>query len=169
MAWAALAVGCAWAGVLAAALFRTTALGVAAVLAVPLLVVPAVRMLLGGREAGEVADAGSALWSVTSGVSQDGDGSLSRALRFAGQPFFLALALSLTALIGAYTASALSRPAPRPPANCRADQPNCPANRQEGVIRPIKRQLSGDERSPFRVLFSKALKAAASASPTKDA
>jgi ABC-type multidrug transport system ATPase subunit len=42
-AWAALAVGCAWAGVLAAALLRTTALGLAAVLAVPVLVVPAVR------------------------------------------------------------------------------------------------------------------------------
>ncbi|MCW2870500.1 ATP-binding cassette domain-containing protein [Actinacidiphila oryziradicis] len=39
--WAALAVGCAWAGLLAAAVFRTTALGMAAVLAVPLLVAPA--------------------------------------------------------------------------------------------------------------------------------
>lgn len=41
--WAALSVGCAWAGVLAAGVFRTTALGMAGVLAVPLLVAPALR------------------------------------------------------------------------------------------------------------------------------
>jgi ABC-type multidrug transport system ATPase subunit len=106
-AWGALAVGCSWAGVLAAALFRTTALGVSAVLAVPLLAVPAVRLLLGGRQAREMLDAGGALWSVASGVSQGGRGSLSGVLRFAGQPFFLALALSLAGLVGAYAASAL--------------------------------------------------------------
>jgi hypothetical protein len=80
---------------------------VSAVLAVPLLAVPAVRLLLGGQEAREILDTGGALWSVTSGVSQDGGGSLSRALRFVGQPFFLALALSLAGLVGAYAASAL--------------------------------------------------------------
>jgi ABC-type multidrug transport system ATPase subunit len=104
--WAALAVGCAWAGVLAAAVFRTTALGLAAVLAVPVIVVPAVRAALGGHAAGELSDAADALWSVATGVSQDG-GAVPGALRFAGQPFFLALALSLTALITAYAASAL--------------------------------------------------------------
>ena len=106
-AWAALAVGCSWAGVLAAALFRTTALGLSAVLAVPLLVLPAVRTLLGKREVKEIADAGRALWSVSTGVSEDSGGSLARVLTFVGQPLFLALALSLTALVGAYTASAL--------------------------------------------------------------
>lgn len=105
-AWAALAVGCAWAGVLAAAVFRTTALGLAAVLAVPVMVVPAVRATLGGQASRELIDAAGALWSVVTGVSQGG-GAVSRTLRFAGQPFFLALALSLTALVGAYAASAL--------------------------------------------------------------
>ncbi|MEW1859210.1 ATP-binding cassette domain-containing protein [Streptomyces sp. NPDC088194] len=103
---AALAVGCCWAGVLAAAVFRTTALGVSAVLAVPLLAVPAVRALLGGPQARELGDAGEALWSVVSGVSQGG-GGVSGALRFVGQPLFLGLALSLTVLVGAFTASAL--------------------------------------------------------------
>ncbi|MCW2755625.1 MAG: transporter ATP-binding protein [Marmoricola sp.] len=105
-AWTALAVGCAWAGVLAAAVFRTTALGLAAVLAVPVLVVPAVHAALGGHAARELADAGGALWSLVTGVSQDG-GAVSGTLRFVGQPFFLALALSLTVLVGAYAASAL--------------------------------------------------------------
>ncbi|MBY8878661.1 ATP-binding cassette domain-containing protein [Actinacidiphila acidipaludis] len=105
--WAALAVGCAWAGVLAAAVFRTTALGVAAVLAVPLLAVPAARALLGEQTARELLDAGGALWSIVGGVPQ-GDGSaVATALKFVSQPFVLALGLSLTALLGAYTASAL--------------------------------------------------------------
>lgn len=106
-AWAALCVGCACAGVLAAAVFRTAALGLAAVLAVPVLVVPAVRTLLGGRAGRELLDAGGALWSVVSGVSQDGGGRVSGALRLAAQPFSLALALSLAVLVGAYAASAL--------------------------------------------------------------
>ncbi|MDX6356890.1 MAG: hypothetical protein QOF98_3793, partial [Streptomyces sp.] len=105
-AWAALAVGCSWAGVLAAAVFRTTALGLAAVLAVPVLVVPAVHAALGGHAARELFDAGDALWSVVSGVSQGG-GSVSGTLRFATQPFFLAVGLALTGLVGAYAASAL--------------------------------------------------------------
>nr|WP_237554889.1 ATP-binding cassette domain-containing protein [Streptomyces sp. SID4948] len=105
-AWAGLAVACAWAGVLAAAVFRTTALGLAAVLAVPVLVVPAVRAAIGGHASRELGDAAGALWSVLTGVSQDGD-AVSGALRFAGQPLFLALALSLAGLVGAYAASAL--------------------------------------------------------------
>lgn len=105
--WAALAVGCAWAGVLAAALLRTTALGLAAVLAVPLLVVPAVHALLGRRAVRELPDAGRALWSVVSGVSQGDGGAASGVLRFAAQPFFLALVLSLAVLVGTYATSAL--------------------------------------------------------------
>jgi hypothetical protein len=105
--WTGLAVACSWAGVLAAALFRTTALGFCAVLAVPLLVVPGVRALLGGQEATELADAGDALWSVLSGASQDGGGRVSAVLRFAGQPLVLGLALVLLALAGAYAASTL--------------------------------------------------------------
>ncbi|WP_329137318.1 ABC transporter ATP-binding protein [Streptomyces sp. NBC_01476] len=105
-AFGALAVGCAWAGVLAAAVFRTTALGLAAVMAVPVMVVPAVRMVLGGDGSRELGDAADALWSLVTGVSQGG-GAVSGTLRFAGQPVFLALVLSLAALVGAYAASAL--------------------------------------------------------------
>ncbi len=105
--WAALAVACSWAGVLAAAVFRTTALGVSAVLAVPLLVVPGLRALLGGESARELSDAGGALWSVVTGVSQDDGGPVSTALRAVGQPLFLALVLSLTTLVAAFAASAL--------------------------------------------------------------
>jgi ABC-type multidrug transport system ATPase subunit len=104
--WAVLCVGCACAGVLASAVFRTTALGVAAVLAVPVLVVPAVRALLGGSQAREVLEAGGALWSVVSGESRGG-GAVSGVLRFAGQPLFLALAFSLVVLFGAFAADAL--------------------------------------------------------------
>ncbi len=104
-AWGALAVACCWAGVLAAAVLRTTALGLSAVLAVPLLVLPGVRMLLGGHGSRELVEAGGALWSVASGVSQDGHSRAARVLAFAGEPLFLALALSLTALICAYAAS----------------------------------------------------------------
>ncbi|MFI1094973.1 ATP-binding cassette domain-containing protein [Streptomyces sp. NPDC020917] len=105
--WAALAVGCAWAGVLAGAVFRTTALGVAAVLAVPLLAVPAVRALLGEGTARELLEAGGALWSVVSGVPQGEGSTVEVALRFVSQPLVLALGLSLTVLLGAYMASAL--------------------------------------------------------------
>jgi hypothetical protein len=103
--WGLLAVACCWAGVLAAAVLRTTALGISAVLAVPLLVVPGVRAVLGGHGSRELADAGEALWSVLSGVSQDGHSRAARALALVGQPLFLGLALSLAALICAYTAS----------------------------------------------------------------
>ncbi len=119
-AWAGLAVGCAWAGVLAAAAFRTTGLGLAAVLAVPLLAVPAVRVLLRAHVGRELLDAAGALWSLASGVPQGGDAELPGALRFAAQPLVLALALCLAVLMGAYTASTLRgrrrgrRPTPAP-------------------------------------------------------
>jgi ABC-type multidrug transport system ATPase subunit len=131
-AWAALSVGCAWAGVFAAAAFRTTGLGLAAVLAVPLLAVPAVRMLLGAHAGRELLDAGAALWSLISGVPQGGTNALSGALRFAAQPLVLALALCLTVLVGAYTASALRgrrrgrRPTPVP------GSPTAPVTGEEG-------------------------------------
>ncbi|MGW2212472.1 ABC transporter ATP-binding protein [Streptomyces sp. NPDC001781] len=48
VSWLALVVGCAWAGVLAAGVFRSTAAGLAAVLAVPVVVVPLVHRLFEG-------------------------------------------------------------------------------------------------------------------------
>ncbi|HEY5836411.1 ATP-binding cassette domain-containing protein [Streptomyces sp.] len=105
--WAALCIGCACVGVLAAAVLRTTALGLAVVLAVPVLVAPAVGALLGKRVAAELVDAGDALWSVVSGAPQEGGSTASGVLRFVTQPFVIALALSLTALAGACAASSL--------------------------------------------------------------
>ncbi len=46
--WIGLTVGCAWAGVLAAGIFRSTTAGLAAVLAVPVVVVPLVQKTLAG-------------------------------------------------------------------------------------------------------------------------
>ncbi|MFD7719340.1 ATP-binding cassette domain-containing protein [Streptomyces sp. NPDC059814] len=45
VSWSGLTVGCAWAGLLAAGVFRVTAAGVAAVLAVPVLMVPLVQWM----------------------------------------------------------------------------------------------------------------------------
>jgi ABC-type multidrug transport system ATPase subunit len=79
--WAALTVGCAWAGVLAAGVFRTTALGMAGVLAVPLLVAPMVRKL---AEAPAVD-----------------------AVRLAAEPVRYSFGLALIALLCAYLATVL--------------------------------------------------------------
>ncbi|WP_333766615.1 ATP-binding cassette domain-containing protein [Streptomyces sp. IBSBF 2435] len=105
--WAALAVGCAWTGVLAACAFRTTALGLSAVLSVPLLIAPGVRALLGGRTGRQFLDAGGALWSVLSGAPQADDRAALAALHSAAQPLVLALVLSLSGLVIAYLAGAL--------------------------------------------------------------
>ncbi|MDX3234747.1 ABC transporter ATP-binding protein [Streptomyces sp. ME03-5709C] len=80
---AVLALICCWAGVLAAGVFRTTALGLAGVLAVPLLVAPVVR-----RAASDPA--------------------LDLA-RLAAQPVRYSFALSLLALLCAYVAALLRR------------------------------------------------------------
>ncbi|GHJ40615.1 ABC transporter ATP-binding protein [Streptomyces sp. TS71-3] len=48
VSWISFVVGCAWAGVLAAGVFRSTAAGLAAVLAVPLVVVPLVHAAVAG-------------------------------------------------------------------------------------------------------------------------
>lgn len=121
--WAVLAVGCAWAGLLAAGVFRTTGLGVAAVLAVPLLVAPGVRGLVGGPMTRQLADAGGGLWSVMSGVSQGGGEPLAKVLRYAAQPVVSAFALSLGVLVCAYLATALGRRRRvRPPTAFRASR-----------------------------------------------
>jgi hypothetical protein len=100
-------VGCAWTGVLAACAFRTTALGVVAVLSVPLLVAPGVRALVGEDAQGQFLDAAGALWSLATGTSRADDRAAADALRSASQPLFLALALSLSCLVMAYLAGAL--------------------------------------------------------------
>ncbi|GHG45031.1 ABC transporter ATP-binding protein [Streptomyces griseocarneus] len=100
---AGLGLGCAWAGLLAAGLFRSTALGLVAVLAVPTVVVPvlggvlsqpAARSLIGLPE--RLRSAAVVQWPA--GLDQ----GVSAALRLMSQPIGWALALCLTGLLGAY-------------------------------------------------------------------
>ncbi|MFF3560432.1 ATP-binding cassette domain-containing protein [Streptomyces sp. NPDC002574] len=81
--WGVLALVCCWAGVLAAGVFRTTALGLAGVLAVPLLVAPVVRR-------------------AATAPAID-------AVRLATQPVRYSFVLSLFALLCAYVATVLRR------------------------------------------------------------
>ncbi|GAB2789658.1 ABC transporter ATP-binding protein [Streptomyces daliensis] len=108
MAIVALAVGCAWAGLLAAGVFRSVTAGVLAVAAVPLLVAPGMRTLLSGP-AGRSLDGlperleAAVLVPVPPGLEH----WMVIALHFASQPVGRALALSLTALLCAYVFTSL--------------------------------------------------------------
>ncbi|MEW1927976.1 ATP-binding cassette domain-containing protein [Streptomyces sp. NPDC088360] len=101
--WVALVAGCAWAGVLAAGVFRSTTAGLAAVLAVPIVVVPLVQKALEGpsvRSAaglpGRLRDLALVQWPF--GVER----YLAGGVRMVAQPVGSALMLSLTALLCAY-------------------------------------------------------------------
>ncbi|MEU3517797.1 ATP-binding cassette domain-containing protein [Streptomyces sp. NPDC006654] len=103
VSWFGLVVGCSWAGVLAAGVFRSTAAGLAAVLAVPVLVVPAVHQALRGPGARlaiglpmRLREAFLLQWPF------GGERYLVGAVRVLAQPVGGALALSLSALLGAY-------------------------------------------------------------------
>ncbi|MEV6740220.1 ABC transporter ATP-binding protein [Streptomyces sp. NPDC051104] len=106
--WCGLVAGCAWAGVLAAGLFRSTTAGLAAVLAVPVVVVPLVEKALSGpsvRTATGLAERMPALillrWPF------GGDRYLVAAARMIAQPVGGALTLSLSALLCAYLITTL--------------------------------------------------------------
>ncbi|GHF24082.1 hypothetical protein GCM10010218_00670 [Streptomyces mashuensis] len=102
-AWAGLALGCAWAGLLTAGLFRSTALGLVAVLAVPTLVVPVVGGLLARPAARSLVGLPERLRSAALMHWPAGlDGALASALRLVRQPAGWALALALAVLLGAY-------------------------------------------------------------------
>ncbi|MDF9816100.1 ATP-binding cassette domain-containing protein [Streptomyces sp. SPB162] len=107
VAWAALAVGCAWAGLLAAGLFRTTALGMAAVLAVPLMVAPAVRLAVRSRPGSHLIDAAGALLSVLGGWPGGVGSTAAGVTGKAVQPVACAFVLSLTVLLCAHLATVL--------------------------------------------------------------
>ncbi|MGK5546472.1 ABC transporter ATP-binding protein [Streptomyces sp. URMC 127] len=101
--WTALTLGCAWAGLLAAGLFRSTALGVVAVLAVPTLVVPVLGSVLAEPAARSLVGLPERLRSAALVQWPSGmDRGVSTALRLVSQPVGWALALSLGALLGAY-------------------------------------------------------------------
>ncbi|MCX4965302.1 ATP-binding cassette domain-containing protein [Streptomyces sp. NBC_00654] len=106
--WAGLTVGCAWAGLLAAGIFRVAGAGVAAVLAVPVLIVPLVRKVLEGPAARSAAGLPGRLrelawWQ----LPHEADRWVLAVVRVVAQPVGTALALSLSALICAYLFTSL--------------------------------------------------------------
>ncbi|MFF3515583.1 ATP-binding cassette domain-containing protein [Streptomyces sp. NPDC002573] len=106
--WAGMVVGCAWAGVLAAGIFRSTTAGLAAVLAVPVVVVPVVRNALEAGSVGTAAGFAARLReAVLSQWPFGGERYLAAAVRMIAQPVGGALALSLAALLGAYLLTTL--------------------------------------------------------------
>ncbi|WP_031486390.1 ATP-binding cassette domain-containing protein [Streptomyces bicolor] len=101
--WIGLLVGCAWAGVLAAGLFRSTTAGLAAVVAVPVLLVPLVQKVMEGPSVRTAAGFPLRLREVL--LSQwpfGGERYLAAAARLIAQPVGGALTLSLAALLAAY-------------------------------------------------------------------
>ncbi|TPQ20038.1 ATP-binding cassette domain-containing protein [Streptomyces sporangiiformans] len=106
--WLGLMVGCAWAGVLAAGIFRSTTAGLAAVLAVPVVVVPLLQKALEGPSVRTAAGFSTRLrelmlvpWPF------GGEQYLAAGARMIAQPVGGALALSLTALLCAYLLTTL--------------------------------------------------------------
>ncbi|OAH14667.1 ABC transporter ATP-binding protein [Streptomyces jeddahensis] len=106
--WFGVVAGCAWAGVLAAGIFRSTTAGLAAVVAVPVVVVPLVQKALEGPSArsaagfpGRLRDLALAQWPF------GGERYLAAGVRMIGQPVGGALTLSLSVLLCAYGFTAL--------------------------------------------------------------
>ncbi|MER5536482.1 ATP-binding cassette domain-containing protein [Streptomyces mirabilis] len=106
--WIGLTVGCAWAGVLAAGIFRSTTAGLAAVLAVPVVVVPLVQKTLAGPSVRKVAGFSERLRELL--LMQwpfGGARYIAAGARLVAQPVGGALMLSLTALLCAYLLTTL--------------------------------------------------------------
>ncbi|MEV0259768.1 ATP-binding cassette domain-containing protein [Streptomyces sp. NPDC050617] len=106
--WAGLVVGCAWAGLLAAGVFRSALMGLAAVLAMPVVMVPVVRQVLADPSARSIIGLPDRLRSVAlmqwpAGVDQ----GMSAVLRLPAHPVGWALALLLAVLLCAYALTAL--------------------------------------------------------------
>lgn len=106
--WLGLVIGCAWAGVLGAGVFRAAAAGVAAMLAVPVLFAPPLQRALAGVSGRSVAGLPARLRDFASiEWSSAADRWLMGALRVVGQPVGVALALTLTVLLCAYVLTGL--------------------------------------------------------------
>lgn len=108
VSWSALTVGCAWAGLLAAGVFRVTTAGIAAVLAVPVVMVPLVERMpkvastrsMAGLP-GRLRDLAWLQWP--GGV----DRWMLAGARIVAHPVGAALALSLSALTCAFLLAGL--------------------------------------------------------------
>ncbi|WP_055601672.1 ABC transporter ATP-binding protein [Streptomyces aureus] len=110
--WLGLIVGCAWAGVLGAGVFRAAAAGVAAVLAVPVAFVPLLQKVLTGPSVRSAAGLPSRLRELAGPQwSPAVDRWLAGGLRVLGQPAGVALSLTLTGLLCAYVFTGLRRKA----------------------------------------------------------
>ncbi|MGW7050376.1 ATP-binding cassette domain-containing protein [Streptomyces sp. NPDC054887] len=110
VSWSGLTVGCAWAGLLGAAVFRATAAGVAAVLAVPVLVAPVAQRVVVGPSLHSVAGLPGRLREVAwLRWPHEVDGWVVTAMKVAAQPVGAALALSLCALLCAYLITGFRR------------------------------------------------------------
>ncbi|WP_449353230.1 ABC transporter ATP-binding protein [Streptomyces shaanxiensis] len=106
--WFGLVIGCAWAGVLAAGIFRSTTAGLAAVVAVAVLGVPLVQKALEGASVRTAAGLPARLREVF--LFQwpfGGERYLAGAVRVIAQPVGGALTLSLTVLLCAYLLTSL--------------------------------------------------------------
>ncbi|WP_328667585.1 ATP-binding cassette domain-containing protein [Streptomyces sp. NBC_00322] len=110
--WSGLAIGCAWAGLLGAGVFRVTAAGVAAVLAVPVLIAPLVQKALIAPSVRSIAGLPGRLRELTwVWLPQQADEWLMAGVHLLAQPVGAALMLSLSALICAYLFTGLRRSA----------------------------------------------------------
>lgn len=108
VSWIGLVVGCAWAGVLAAGIFRSTTAGLAAVLAVPVLVVPLVQKVLEGPSVRTAAGFSTRLRELV--LVQwpfGGERYVGAVARVIAQPVGGALMLSISALLCAYLLTTL--------------------------------------------------------------
>ncbi|NEC04514.1 ATP-binding cassette domain-containing protein [Streptomyces sp. SID7909] len=108
VSWSALTVGCAWAGLLAAGVFRVTTAGIAAVLAVPVVMVPLVERMpkmastrsMSGLP-GRLRDLAWLQWP------GEADRWMLAGAKIVAQPVGVALALSLSALTCAFLLTSL--------------------------------------------------------------
>lgn len=106
--WAALLIGSAWAGLLAAGVFRSTAMGLAAVLAVPVVVLPLVQGAMSDPAARSMVGFPSRIRTAAVVQWPSGIGQLADfAWRLAAQPVVGAMTLSLAALLCAYALTVL--------------------------------------------------------------
>ncbi|MFD9190790.1 ATP-binding cassette domain-containing protein [Streptomyces phaeochromogenes] len=108
VSWIGLVVGCAWAGVLAAGIFRSTTAGLAAVLAVPVLVVPLVQKILEGPSVRTAAGFSTRLRELV--LVQwpfGGERYVAAVAQVIAQPVGGALMLSISALLCAYLLTTL--------------------------------------------------------------
>ncbi|MFD9322641.1 ATP-binding cassette domain-containing protein [Streptomyces sp. NPDC060053] len=106
--WIALVVGCAWTGVLAAGVFRSTTAGLAAVVAMPVVVLPVVQKAVENASVRTAAGFSMRLRELL--LVQwpfGGERYLAAVARVVAQPVGGAMALSLTALLCAYLLTTL--------------------------------------------------------------